>query len=279
MACFFDRIWCIRYSRIGETAVFSKFKKTQSNSEQAPDIELDMHRIPAHIAIIMDGNGRWAQKRHLPRIAGHKEGMQTVKKVTIAASKLGVKVLSLYAFSTENWKRPDDEVNYLMQLPIRFFNTFVPDLIKHNVQVSVMGDINQLPSGTQKAVYDAIDQTKECNGMVLNFALNYGGRDEIVSATQKIAQMAMDGQIKIDQIDESVLSDQMMTSQLGDYEDPDLMIRTSGEERISNFMLWQLAYSEFVFVDTHWPDFNEETLKQTIIEYQGRHRRFGGLTK
>lgn len=279
MACFFDRIWCIRYSRIGETAVFSKFKKTQSNSEQAPDIELDMHRIPAHIAIIMDGNGRWAQKRHLPRIAGHKEGMQTVKKVTIAASKLGVKVLSLYAFSTENWKRPDDEVNYLMQLPIRFFNTFVPDLIKHNVRVSVMGDINQLPSGTQKAVYDAIDQTKECNGMVLNFALNYGGRDEIVSATQKIAQMAMDGQIKIDQIDESVLSDQMMTSQLGDYEDPDLMIRTSGEERISNFMLWQLAYSEFVFVDTHWPDFNEETLKQTIIEYQGRHRRFGGLTK
>lgn len=279
MACFFDRIWCIRYSRIGETAVFSKFKKTQSNSEQAPDIELDMHRIPAHIAIIMDGNGRWAQKRHLPRIAGHKEGMQTVKKVTIAASKLGVKVLSLYAFSTENWKRPDDEVNYLMQLPIRFFNTFVPDLIKHNVRVSVMGDIDQLPSGTQKAVYDAIDQTKECNGMVLNFALNYGGRDEIVSATQKIAQMAMDGQIKIDQIDESVLSDQMMTSQLGDYEDPDLMIRTSGEERISNFMLWQLAYSEFVFVDTHWPDFNEETLKQTIIEYQGRHRRFGGLTK
>lgn len=259
--------------------MFSKFKKTQSNSEQAPDIELDMHRIPAHIAIIMDGNGRWAQKRHLPRIAGHKEGMQTVKKVTIAASKLGVKALSLYAFSTENWKRPDDEVNYLMQLPIRFFNTFVPDLIKHNVRVSVMGDIDQLPSGTQKAVYDAIDQTKECNGMVLNFALNYGGRDEIVSATQKIAQMAMDGQIKIDQIDESVLSDQMMTSQLGDYEDPDLMIRTSGEERISNFMLWQLAYSEFVFVDTHWPDFNEETLKQTIIEYQGRHRRFGGLTK
>lgn len=259
--------------------MFSKFKKTQLNSEQVPDIELDMHRIPAHIAIIMDGNGRWAQKRHLPRIAGHKEGMQTVKKVTIAASKLGVKVLSLYAFSTENWKRPDDEVNYLMQLPIRFFNTFVPDLIKHNVRVSVMGDINQLPSGTQKAVYDAIDQTKECNGMVLNFALNYGGRDEIVSATQKIAQMAMDGQIKIDQIDESVLSDQMMTSQLGDYEDPDLMIRTSGEERISNFMLWQLAYSEFVFVDTHWPDFNEETLKQTIIEYQGRHRRFGGLTK
>ncbi len=259
--------------------MFSKFKKTQLNSEQVPDIELDMHRIPAHIAIIMDGNGRWAQKRHLPRIAGHKEGMQTVKKVTIAASKLGVKVLSLYAFSTENWKRPDDEVNYLMQLPIRFFNTFVPDLIKHNVRVSVMGDIDQLPSGTQKAVYDAIDQTKECNGMVLNFALNYGGRDEIVSATQKIAQMAMDGQIKIDQIDESVLSDQMMTSQLGDYEDPDLMIRTSGEERISNFMLWQLAYSEFVFVDTHWPDFNEETLKQTIIEYQGRHRRFGGLTK
>lgn len=259
--------------------MFSKFKKTQPDSNDAVAPTLDMQRIPAHIAIIMDGNGRWAQKRHLPRVAGHKEGMQTVKKVTIAASELGVKVLSLYAFSTENWKRPEDEVNYLMQLPIRFFNTFVPDLIDHNVRVMVMGHIDQLPAGTQKAVYDAMNQTKDCNGMVLNFALNYGGRDEIVAATQQVAQRVLDHELEVDQIDESVLSDQMMTNMLGEYEDPDLMIRTSGEERISNFMLWQLAYSEFVFVDTHWPDFNGETLKQTIIEFQGRHRRFGGLTK
>ncbi|KRM12051.1 isoprenyl transferase [Paucilactobacillus suebicus] len=257
--------------------MFSRQKKAQSISEETKVI--DRNNIPAHIAIIMDGNGRWAQKRHLPRIAGHREGMQTVKKVTIAASDLGVKVLSLYAFSTENWKRPKDEVSYLMQLPIRFFNTFVPDLIKHNVRVTVMGNIDKLPKDTQKAVHDAIDQTQECNGMVLNFALNYGGRDEIVDAVKNIATQVKSGEISVEQIDESLVSANLMTNMLDEYEDPDLMIRTSGEERISNFMLWQLAYSEFVFTDVHWPDFDAKTLEDAIIEFQGRHRRFGGLTK
>lgn len=257
--------------------MFSRQKKAQSISEETKVI--DRNNIPAHIAIIMDGNGRWAQKRHLPRIAGHREGMQTVKKVTIAASDLGVKVLSLYAFSTENWKRPKDEVSYLMQLPIRFFNTFVPDLIKHNVRVTVMGNIDKLPKDTKKAVHDAIDQTQECNGMVLNFALNYGGRDEIVDAVKNIATQVKSGEISVEQIDESLVSANLMTNMLDEYEDPDLMIRTSGEERISNFMLWQLAYSEFVFTDVHWPDFDAKTLEDAIIEFQGRHRRFGGLTK
>lgn len=247
--------------------------KKDTNTER----QLDMERIPAHIAIIMDGNGRWAQRRHLPRVAGHKQGMQTVKKVTMAASDLGVKVLSLYAFSTENWKRPATEVNYLMQLPIRFFTTFVPDLVKHNVKVMVMGDITRLPEATQKAVKDAIKDTADCDGMILNFALNYGSRDEITRAVRDIATEVKDGQLDPSTITEQTISDHLMSAPLGKLADPDLLIRTSGEERISNFMLWQIGYSELEFVPEHWPDFDGETLKRAIIEFQGRHRRFGGL--
>ena len=232
---------------------------------------------PRHIAIIMDGNGRWAQKRHLPRVAGHKQGMQTVKTITIAASNLGVKVLTLYAFSTENWKRPSSEVNYLMQLPIRFFSTFVPDLVKNNVRVMVMGDIQRLPAKTQQAVNDAIADTANCDGMVLNFALNYGSRDEITRAVQEVATAVQAGTISPEAIDEELVSQHLMTAPLGEFADPDLLIRTSGEERISNFLLWQLAYSELEFVPEHWPDFDAESLKRAIIEFQGRHRRFGGL--
>lgn len=241
------------------------------------NMAIDMERIPHHIAIIMDGNGRWAQKRHLPRVAGHKQGMQTVKTITIAASNLGVKVLTLYAFSTENWKRPSSEVNYLMQLPIRFFSTFVPDLVKNNVRVMVMGDIQRLPSKTQQAVNDAIADTANCDGMVLNFALNYGSRDEITRAVQEVAAAVQAGTISPEAIDEELVSQHLMTAPLGEFADPDLLIRTSGEERISNFLLWQLAYSELEFVPEHWPDFNAESLKRAIIEFQGRHRRFGGL--
>ena len=239
--------------------------------------KLDTDRIPAHIAIIMDGNGRWAQARHLPRVAGHNQGMQTVKTVTMAASDLGVKVLTLYAFSTENWKRPNDEVSYLMQLPIRFFKTFVPDLVAHNVRVMVMGDISRLPEATQKAVKDAIADTSKCTGMILNFALNYGSRDEIVRAVKSIATEVKEGQLTPADITEQTVSDHLMSSPLGSLADPDLLIRTSGEERISNFLLWQIAYCEFVFTDTYWPDFDRQALQNAIIEFQGRHRRFGGL--
>lgn len=241
------------------------------------NMAIDMERIPHHIAIIMDGNGRWAQKRHLPRVAGHKQGMQTVKTITIAASNLGVKVLTLYAFSTENWKRPSSEVNYLMQLPIRFFSTFVPDLVKNNVRVMVMGDIQRLPAKTQQAVNDAIADTANCDGMVLNFALNYGSRDEITRAVQEVAAAVQAGTISPEAIDEELVSQHLMTASLGEFADPDLLIRTSGEERISNFLLWQLAYSELEFVPEHWPDFDAESLKRAIVEFQGRHRRFGGL--
>ncbi len=256
--------------------MFFKSKNDAQHQTKATT-QLNMDNIPHHVAIIMDGNGRWAKQRHMPRVAGHKQGIETVKTIAIAASHLGVNVLSLYAFSTENWKRPNDEVNYLMQLPVTFFNTFVPDLVKNNVRVTVMGDITKLPEKTQEAVVNAIDDTKDCTGMILNFALNYGGRDEIIHATKEIAKAIKNDQLQIDEIDNQVFEQHLMTNMLGDYQDPEVIIRTSGEQRISNFMLWQLAYSEFVFVDEHWPEFTDESLKNAIAIYQARHRRFGGL--
>lgn len=233
--------------------------------------------VPKHIAIIMDGNGRWAQNRRLPRVAGHKEGMNNVKQITKLCSNLGIKALTLYAFSTENWKRPNEEVSYLMQLPVDFFDTFIPELMAENVKVHVMGYIELLPDHTKKAVMDAMAQTKNNTGMILNFALNYGSRAEILSAVNQLVQDAKDGTLK-EEVSEELFSSYLMTKELGtDLADPDLLIRTSGEERISNFLLWQLAYSELYFTKALWPDFNEEHLHQALASYQQRSRRFGGL--
>ncbi len=239
--------------------------------------KLDPNRIPHHVAIIMDGNGRWAKQRHLPRIVGHKHGMEAIKPVALAASHVGVKVLTLYAFSTENWRRPAKEVNYIMSLPRRFFNHFIPDLIKNNVQVRAIGYLNRLPQNTRKAIRSAVADTKDCDGMVLNFAVNYGGRDEIVTATKQIAAAVQRHQLRIDEITPQLFAKHLMTGFLGHLADPDLLIRTSGEERISNFLLWQIAYSEFVFRPEYWPDFDQDTLIDSIAQYQQRHRRFGGL--
>ncbi|GEK28159.1 ditrans,polycis-undecaprenyl-diphosphate synthase ((2E,6E)-farnesyl-diphosphate specific) [Furfurilactobacillus siliginis] len=246
---------------------------------QTSEVTVDATRVPNHIAIIMDGNGRWAQQRHLPRVAGHKEGMNTVKKITMAASHLGVKVLTLYAFSTENWKRSSTEVNYLMQLPVDFFDTFVPDLVKENVRVNVMGYIDQLPEKTQQAVNNAMADTAACTGMVLNFALNYGGQAEIVTAMQTIATRVQQGELQPTDINQETVAGALMTASLAPYNNPELLIRTSGEERISNFLLWQIAYSELVFTDAFWPDFDETQLKAAISQYQQRDRRFGGVKK
>ncbi|MGX6997578.1 isoprenyl transferase [Periweissella fabalis] len=255
------------------------FWKKNNEIDENNELELDLEHIPKHVAIIMDGNGRWAQQRHLPRIAGHKEGMNTVKKVTKIASDLGVKVLTLYAFSTENWKRPETEVSYLMGLPIKFFDTFVPELIENNVRVEVIGYIDQLPTATRAAVENAMEQTKDNTGMILNFALNYGGRAEITTVVQEIASKVQEGTLQVAEITTDLLSSSMMTAKLDQYQDPDVVIRTSGEIRISNFLLWQVAYSEFVFLETHWPDMNEIIFKQALVEYQQRNRRFGGLKK
>lgn len=243
------------------------------------DIVLDPERIPRHVAVIMDGNGRWAKKRMLPRIAGHKQGMENVRTITRAASDLGVKVLTLYAFSTENWKRPEGEVSYLMSLPVTFFNKFVPELIEQNVKVMIMGDTNALPEKTRKACADAVADTAQNTGMVLNFALNYGGRDELIKAAQKLVQKANDGQLQAADVTGRDIDAALMTAPLGDLADPDLLIRTSGEERISNFLLWQIAYSELVFTDKLWPDFNPDDLKAAFADFAARDRRFGGIKK
>lgn len=230
--------------------------------------------IPEHIAIIMDGNGRWAKKRAMPRIAGHHEGMKVVRQTTKLANELGVKALTLYAFSTENWKRPKFEVDFLMKLPEEFLGTYLPELVEENVRVRMTGDREGLPPHTIRAVEKAIRDTENNDGLILNFALNYGGRAEIVRAAKKIAEEAKKGTLNTEEIDEKLFSDYLMTETL---QDPDLLIRTSGEIRLSNFMLWQLAYSEFLFTDVLWPDFKDVHLLQAIGEYQRRGRRFGGI--
>jgi undecaprenyl diphosphate synthase len=230
--------------------------------------------IPKHVAIIMDGNGRWARKRALPRIAGHHEGMKTVRKIVKEANKIGIEVLTLYAFSTENWKRPREEVDFLMKLPGEFLNTFLPDLIKENVQVRIMGKKELLPLHTVKAVEEAINKTKNNSGLILNFALNYGSRDEITAAVKALAAEVKQGRLEPSQIDDSMIEQHLMTH---DLNDPDLLIRTSGEVRLSNFMLWQLAYSEFWFTEVLWPDFSEEHLREAVSQFAGRGRRYGGV--
>ncbi|WP_439426167.1 isoprenyl transferase [Oenococcus alcoholitolerans] len=234
--------------------------------------------VPNHIAIIMDGNGRWAKKRHMPRTYGHRNAVSTVKKIALAANELGVKILTLYAFSTENWNRPSDEVNFLMKLPIDFFDSFVPELIANNVKIMTIGSIEKLPKPTLKAINKAVDETSGGTGMILNFAMNYGGRDEIVEATKKIADSVKNGLMKIEDIDENSFKNFLFTSQFGENAYPDLIIRTSGEQRISNFLLWQNAYSEFYFTNKLWPDFDSNDLTQAIKSFDKRDRRYGRIT-
>ena len=253
--------------------MFNFFKKNRLEEKIE---EKKLEKIPTHVAIIMDGNGRWAKKRNMPRVKWHYEGMQTVKKITKYASKLGIQYLTLYAFSTENWARPKEEVSYLMDLPEKMFTSFMPELMENNVKVEVIGVVEKLPENTRKAVEDAIEQTKNNTGLKLIFALNYGSKDEIVTAVKRIAQGIANNEYKVEEIDEQLISDNLFTK---DTPDPDLLIRTSGEQRISNFLLWQIAYSEFIFTKVAWPDFVEEEFYKALLEYQSRDRRFGGLNE
>ena len=253
--------------------MFKFFRKTEPVQKTEKQ---QLKKIPTHVAIIMDGNGRWAKKRNMPRIKGHYEGMQTVKKITKYASRLGVKYLTLYAFSTENWARPKEEVNYLMDLPEKMFSSFMPELMEHNVKVEVIGVVEKLPENTRKAVNDAIEQTKNNTGLKLIFALNYGSKDEIISAVKTIASDVKSDKYGIEDITEETLTRNLFTA---NTPDPDLLIRTSGEQRISNFLLWQIAYSEFIFTKVAWPDFTEEEFYNSLLEYQNRDRRYGGLNE
>lgn len=232
-------------------------------------------KIPEHIAIIMDGNGRWAKKRFMPRVAGHKKGVETIKEITIRANGLGVKLLTVYAFSTENWGRPTDEVNFLMKLPAFFFKSFLPQLIENNVRVDYIGDATALPEDTQRILYDALEQTAHCTGMILNFALNYGGQQDILQAVQEIAKAVKRGEIEPEAIELSTIAEALSTANYLELANPDLIIRTSGELRLSNFLTWQSAYSEFYFTDVLWPDFTAKDFDLAIEDYSHRHRRFG----
>ncbi|WP_341775062.1 isoprenyl transferase [Staphylococcus hyicus] len=253
--------------------MFKKFKNNEDKSSQVDT--LDLHNIPEHIAIIMDGNGRWAKQRKMPRIKGHYQGMQTIKTITRAANDLNVKYLTLYAFSTENWSRPEEEVNYIMGLPVNFLNTFLPELIEKNVKVETIGFIDQLPRKTIQAIEEAKRKTAHNTGLTLIFAINYGGRAEIISGLKSmLKEMKNASDADIDAIDEKVFQKYLMTA---NYPDPELLIRTSGEQRVSNFLIWQLSYSEFIFNQKMWPDFDEDELKSCIKTYQSRQRRFGGL--
>ncbi len=241
--------------------------------EQELKNKIDPENIPHHVAIIMDGNGRWAAEKGLPRHEGHRQGVETVRSTVRNSSDLGIGILTLFAFSTENWQRPVREVNYLMSLPEKYFQTELPELMRNNVRVRLIGDSKRLPRKVQKAVNDGAEKTKNNTGMVLNFALNYGSRAEILMAVNKMIEDAASGRLK-GKINENIFSSYLYTAGLPD---PDLLIRTSGEQRISNFLLWQLAYSELWFTDVYWPDFSMFHLLVAVDGYQQRKRRFGKI--
>ncbi|MCH4888756.1 isoprenyl transferase [Acidaminobacter sp. JC074] len=236
--------------------------------------EEDVLNVPEHIAIIMDGNGRWAKKRNMPRNMGHKAGGENVKTITKACDKLGVKYLTLYAFSTENWKRPEEEVSGLMDLLVFFLKSELKELHENHVRIRTIGDISHLPKKTKQVLDDSIEVTKNNTGLNLVLALNYGSRNEITLAVKAIGSKLKDGSLDLDDINEDLIAEHLDTA---DMPDPDLMIRTSGELRLSNYMLWQLAYSEFYFTDVYWPDFGEEALMEAVKVYSNRQRRFGAV--
>ena len=233
----------------------------------------EKENFPRHIAIIMDGNRRWAKAKGMPGKAGHKEGAKTLEKIVRYANKIGLEYITVYAFSTENWKRTEDEVGTLMALLQNYLDDYSKRADTENIKVKILGDISVLSAGMQKSIKNCMERTKDNTGVTFNIALNYGGRNEILSAVKKIAQDVKDEKLKVDDITEEVISNNLYTK---GEPDPDLVIRTSGELRTSNFLPWQIVYSEFLFLDKLWPDFTEEGLDNAILEYQKRNRKFGG---
>ncbi|MFH1867379.1 MAG: isoprenyl transferase [Candidatus Omnitrophota bacterium] len=234
---------------------------------------IDEIKLPRHIAIIMDGNGRWADKRCLPKLLGHTAGARTVDRITTACAKLGIEVLTLYSFSTENWKRPKEEVGSLMNLLCDYLDKKYKKLQKNNIRLKAIGRLDALPPKVKKKLFDVMDKTSGNKAMTLNLALNYGGRQEIVDAVKGLLREADKGRLKADDISEEIFADFLYTKGLPEV---DLLIRTSGEMRISNFLLWQISYAEIVITKTLWPDFKAEDLDSAIAQYQSRERRFGG---
>ncbi len=240
--------------------------------EQNIEDIINMQALPEHVAIIMDGNRRWAKKNNLNTPQGHKEGAENLKRIAKFANKIGIKYLTVYAFSTENWKRSQEEVGAIMKL-LKFYLLDFFNWSDENIKINVLGRIAELPKDLKDQIHKIEEKTKNNTGLVLNICFNYGGRDEIVTATKNIAQKVLDGELKIEDINEKLFSNYLYTA---NQPDPDLLIRTSGEERISNFLPWQISYSEFVFTDKFWPEYDEQEFLNSIQIYQKRTRRFGG---
>lgn len=238
------------------------------------NIELDHNNLPQHIGVIMDGNGRWAKKRGLPRSAGHSAGADNLKKIVTECNKLGIKYITVYAFSTENWSRPQAEVDYLMGLLLNYLRDAERTLSGENVVVRAIGSRKELSREIQEQIIKTEEFTKNNTGIVMNIALNYGSREELVNAVKEIGSAVKDGKLSVDDIDYKTIGDHLYTK---GQPDVDFLIRTSGEQRISNFMLWQISYAELYFTDKLWPDFSVNDLHEALLEYQGRGRRFGGV--
>jgi len=248
----------------------------KSNRSLVVEAGLDPDRMPSHVAIIMDGNGRWAKKRLMNRVKGHEQGADVVRKIVRVSSDLGISVLTLYAFSTENWERPKMEVSALMFILKNFLKTELPEMLDKNIRFGAIGQTDRLPDDVRKQMDIAREATRHNTGMILNLALSYGGRTELVDMVKAVASDVRDGILAPDAITEDIVAQRLYTAGLPD---PDLMIRTSGEQRISNFLLWQLAYAEFFFTETLWPDFSGEELVRILKAYQERDRRFGKVSK
>lgn len=237
--------------------------------------ELDMNRIPNHIAIILDGNGRWAKERGKPRIYGHRHGAFNLRDLAKYANSIGIKYMTVYCFSTENWKRPEDEVNFLMNTPVWYIKRFWKTMVENtNIRYKMIGRRDRLPKKLLQAIEEMEEASKNHTGLTLSLAIDYGSRDEITTAVKKIATEVKENKLNVSDINEDLITNNLFTK---DYPPLDLMIRTSGEYRISNFLLWQLAYSEFYFTNTFFPDFTPEKFKEALIDFQSRNRRFGGL--
>ena len=247
--------------------------KVISNCKNKKDELFDMNKLPQHLAIIMDGNGRWAKKRGLPRSAGHREGAKAVKRVIASCLNFNIPILTLFTFSTENWKRPKIEINYLLKLFERVLSKEKAGLIKNNIKINFIGRLNDLPNSLNEKINELSESTKKNNKLILNIAINYGGKAEIIDAIKSITLKIIEGKLNIEEINENTIRDNLYTQNLPD---PDLLIRTAGEMRISNFMIWQIVYTELWVTPVFWPDFGENNLIEAIINFQKRVRKYGG---
>lgn len=265
----------IKLNKIIETICRHSKVKKDVNME-ALKAKIDFSRMPLHVAIIMDGNGRWANLRGMPRAYGHRAGVESLREIVRVSDQIGLKVLTVYAFSTENWKRPQEEINILMDLLVEYLYKEIDELCKNNVRIRAIGKIDDLPAKAREAIDIAHEKSKDSTGLNFNIALNYGGRTELVEAVRQICTKVAENRLSPQDINQDIISQHLYT--VG-QPDPDLLIRPSGECRVSNFLLWQMAYAEFWLSDVMWPDFREYHLIQALVDYQDRHRRFGGLVK